>query len=132
MPTPITQEELQDAAERMAAVLDERIAPAFNELHAGLDRLTAIKNDSTYTGWQMLDSIRAHDDRAEEYITEAFEILNETFPGLSEREKWRVMSKSKAYTGYTRRATPEMRDFGHELERRITAAGEKITADPRP
>ncbi|MDE6286821.1 MAG: protein kinase [Muribaculaceae bacterium] len=132
MPTPIAQEELQDAAERMAAVLDERIAPAFNELHAGLDRLTAIKNDSTYTGWQMLDSIRAHDDRADEYITEAFEILNETFPGLSEREKWRVMGKSKAYTGYTRRATPEMRDFGHELERRITAAGEKITADPRP
>ncbi|MDE6497970.1 MAG: protein kinase [Muribaculaceae bacterium] len=129
---PIKQEELLDEAERMAAVLDERIAPAFNELHAGLDRLAAIKNDSTYSGWQMLDSIRAHDDRADEYISEAFEILNETFPGLSEREKWRVMGKSKVYTGYTRSATPEMRDFGHELERRITAAGEKITADPRP
>lgn len=124
--SPVTQKELHDEAERMAAALDVRIGPAFDELLAGLDRLAAIKNDSTATGRQMLDSVRAHSDLADEYIAEAFEILGEIFPGLSEREACRVMAKSRAYTGYTRRATPELREYGLELERRMKAAGENL------
>lgn len=122
-PIAKTQEEIHDDAKRKAELLDKRIQPSFNVLLAGLNRLQTLKNDSSMSGQQLLDSIRRHSDLADEYIAEAFEILNETFPGLNDRETWRIMSYSKAYTGYTRRATPELKEYGLEMERRFKAEG---------
>lgn len=122
-PTATTQKEIHNDARAKAAILDQRIQPSFNVLLTGLDRLQALKADSTMSGVQLLDSIRRHSDLADEYIAEAFEILNETFPGLTDREAWRIMSYSKAYTGYTRRATPELNEYGRELERRLKDEG---------
>lgn len=124
--TPRTQTEIHDDAKSKAAALDRRISPSFDELLVGLDRLNALKNDTTLTGPQLLDSIRRHSDTADEYIAEVAEILNEMFPGLTEREKARIMSYSKAYTGYSRRATPELREYGHEIERRYRAEGRRL------
>ncbi|MDE7135899.1 MAG: protein kinase, partial [Muribaculaceae bacterium] len=125
-PVPITQTEINDKAKSMAAALDQRIKPSFDKLLTGPDRLNALKNDTTLTGPQLLDSIRRHDDIFDEYITEAVEILHEMFPGLTDREEARIMSYSKAYTGYTRRATPELREYGHEIERRYRAEGRSL------
>lgn len=120
---PRTQAEIHEDARKKAAALDQRISPSFDELLVGLDRLNALINDTSVTGPQLLDSIRRHSDIADEYIVEAAEILNEMYPGLTEREKARIMSYSQAYTGYTRRATPELREYGHEIERRYRAEG---------
>lgn len=122
-PAAISQEQIHDDARRKAELLDQRIQPSFNILLADLDRLQALKNDSTLSRQQLLDSIRRHSNLADEYIAEAFEILKETFPGLNDRETWRIMSYSKAYTGYTRRATPELTEYGKEIERRLKEEG---------
>ncbi len=114
-----TQTELHASAKARAAMLDARIQPAFSELIADLDRLLTLKADSTLSAQQLIDRIRLHGDLADEYITEAFEILNETYPGITDREAWRIMSYSKAYTGYSRRATPELKEYGLEIERRL-------------
>lgn len=113
-----TQVEILAEARKKAAVLDERIQPYFNELMAGLDQLMRLKYDKTYTAQQLLDSIRKHGDLADEYIAEAFAMLSDIYPGITDREAWRVMAYSKAYTGYTRRATPELKEYGKEIERR--------------
>ncbi len=126
VPQVKTQEEIHDDSQTMAAMLDTRIQPAFDELLAGLDHLNVLKSDESLSGQQLLDSIRHHGDLADEYINEAFEILKETYPDLTEREAWRVMAYSKAYTEYTRRATPELREVGQEIERRFAAEGKDI------
>lgn len=114
----IDQEKLLDEATQKAALLDQRIQPLFNELLESLDNLKQLKNDSSLTSNQLLEAIRKHSDKEDEYIKETFEIMNESFPGLSDREAWRILSQSKAYTGYKRRATPELRVFGLEIENR--------------
>ncbi len=116
--TPVSQEEQLDVARVRAAELDRRVGPVFDELMADLDRLNALKDNPNLTGEQLIDSIRRHSDRADECITEAFATLNDMYPGLTEREAWRTMAFSRAYTGYTRRAGPELRAFGVEIERR--------------
>lgn len=126
-PAHKTQQELHYDANEKAATLDRRIQPSFNELLADLDRLNTLKNDESLSGQQLLDNIRRHGDLADEYITEAFEILKESFPGTTDREAWRIMAYSKAYTGYTRRATPELRALGQEVERRFAAETTEIT-----
>lgn len=113
-----TQEEIHAEARKKAAVLDERIQPYFNELMAGLDQLMRLKDDKTYTAQQLLDSIRMHGNLSDEYIAETFAKLSDIYPGITDREAWRVMAYSKAYTGYTRRATPELKEYGQEIERR--------------
>lgn len=118
-----TQENLHTEARDKAAILDQRISPYFDELNAGLDRLLVLKNDSTLSGQQLLDSIRTHSNKEEEYITEAFEILKDIFPDATERKAWRIMSHSKAYIGYKRRAEPELREYGSEIERRLHSEG---------
>lgn len=126
VPVAKTQEEIHSDAQEMAAVLDKRIQPSFDVLLAGLDRLSILKSDESLSGQQLLDSIRRHGDLADEYISEAFEILNETYPDLTDREAWRIMAYSKAYTEYTRRATPELKEFGQEIERRFAREGKEI------
>lgn len=128
-PAPASQESLHDDAREKAAILDRRIQPAFAELQAGLDRLGKLKDDHSLTSRQLLDSIRRHGDLADEYISEAFEILKETYPGITEREAWRVMAYSTAYTAYTRRAKPELKEFGQEIQRRAAAEGERVAED---
>ncbi len=113
-------------AQAIAAFLDRRIQPSFAKLMEDLDRLQGMKNDASLSGQALLDAVRRHGDMADEYIIEAHEILKESYPGLTERETARIMSYSKAYTGYTRRATPELREFGHEIERRFRAEGREI------
>lgn len=122
-----SQEEIHADAREKAALLDQRIQPSFNKLLDGLDQLIILKNDSTLTGQQLLDSIRHHSNLADEYIAEAFEILNDMYPGLTDREAWRIMAYSKAYTEYTRRASPELKEYGHEIERRFKAEVNEIT-----
>lgn len=122
-PTVKTQKDIHTDARQRASVLDQRIQPEFDVLLAGLDHLKGIRNDERFSGQQLLDSIRHHNDLADEYIKEAFEILKESNPNLTDREAWRIMSYSKAYTGYTRRAAPELKEFGHEVERRFAKEG---------
>ncbi|MDE5811537.1 MAG: protein kinase [Muribaculaceae bacterium] len=122
-PIARSQDEIHDDAKEKAVILDQKIQPSFTVLLNDLDRLNTLKNDSTLSGQQLLDNIRRHSDLADEYMAEAFEILNETFPGLTDREAWRIIAFSKAYTGYTRRATPELNEYGHEMERRFKAEG---------
>ncbi|MDE6321555.1 MAG: protein kinase, partial [Muribaculaceae bacterium] len=121
--SPKTQAEIHKDFMMRATYLDQRIKPSFDELQADLDRLLALKNDTTLTGEQLLSSIRSHGDKADECIIEAYETLKEMYPGISEQEGATIMSCSKAYTGYTRRATPQLREFGHEIERRYKAVG---------
>lgn len=121
-----TRKDIHVEAQEMARVLDKRIQPEFDELLAGLDRLNVLKSDESISGQQLLDSIRHHGDLADEYITEAFEILKDTYPSLSDREAWRIMAYSKAYTGYTRRATPELKEVGQEIDRRFAQEGFQV------
>ncbi|MDE5806355.1 MAG: protein kinase [Paramuribaculum sp.] len=120
---PRTQAEIHEDAKNKAAALDQEISQLYNKLHIGLDRLIALKEDTTLTGPQLLDSIRRHSDIEDAYFAETFEILNEMFPGLTDRAQWRIMAYSKAYTGYTRRAGPELREYGYEIARRYKAEG---------
>ncbi len=122
-PVVITQEELHADARKKAAILDRRITPMMSELHAGLDRLKRLTDDSTLTGQQLLDEIRRHVDKEDEYCGESYEIAIETFPGTTERAAWRILSYSKAYTGYKRRAAVEEADYRREYERRFRREG---------
>lgn len=122
-PVAITQQELHDDAKKKAAILDRRVTPMMTELHAGLDRLKKLTADSSLTGQQLLDEIRRHVDKEDEYCSETYEILMETFPGTTERAAWRILSYSKAYTGYKRRAAVEEADYRREYERRFKQEG---------
>lgn len=118
-----TQDEIHADAKQKAAILDERIKPGFDRLQSSLDNLASLMNDTTLTGQQLLDSIRAHADMEDEYLSEAFAILNELFPGSTDKEAWRIMAYSKAYTGYTRRFSPLGKEYRQEYERRFMAEG---------
>ncbi|MCH5223264.1 MAG: protein kinase [Muribaculaceae bacterium] len=106
-----TQDELIKEAKARAAVLDKKIEPYFAKLNASLDNLERMKSNTELTRQQQLDSISLHSNMEVEYCREAFEILKETFPGLTEREVWRVIAYSKVYTGYKRRAEPFLRNY---------------------
>lgn len=115
-PSSRSQEQIHLEAQEMATQLDKRIQSYFDELNAGIENLATFSNDSDVTSTQLLDSIRKHADKEDEYFQETFAILNETFPGLSEREQWRVMAYSKAYTGYKRKAEPILRELGLKVK----------------
>ena len=111
LPTPISQEDLHTKAQNMAVLLDKRIQPLFEELNISLDNLEKLKLNPDLNPEQLLDSIRSHSNKEDEFCEEAFAILKETFPDLTDREAWRVMAYSKAYTGYKRRATPLLENY---------------------
>ncbi len=121
------QADLHDDARKKAEALDKRIQPEFNKLLGGLDRLQVLRKDTGASGAQLLTEIRRHGALADETITEAFAILKESSPNITDREAWRIMAYSKAYTGYTRRATLELNEVGKEIERRFAKEGKEIT-----
>lgn len=112
-------EELIADAQKKGAIMDNLIKPYFDKLNKGLDRLIKLKEASSMTGEELLDSIRKFSDIEDEYKQEAFRILDETFSGLSDREAWRIMSYSKVFTGYNRRAESEKKKLGEEVEKRL-------------
>ena len=113
-----TQQQIYDEAQKMAAQLDIRIKPLYEKLNRGLDNLEKLRQNHNFSGQQLLDSLRKHTIKEEEYIKETYAILDETFPHLTEREFWRVLGFSKVYTGYKRRATPQEAALGKEIEMR--------------
>lgn len=104
-PEPFTQAALHANAQSKAQMLDRQVEESFALLHSSLDRLEAMRADSTMSRREFIDALRRHSDLEDETITEAFATLNETFPGTTEREAWRIMAYSKAYTTYKRRMT---------------------------
>ena len=111
-----TQEQIHDQAQAMAANLDKRIQPYYDELNTEIDSLVSFSNKPDITGGQLLEKLRKHGDKEDEYIHETFSILEETFPNLTERETWRVMAYSKAYTQYKRRAEPILGELGMKVK----------------
>ncbi|MDE5822191.1 MAG: protein kinase [Paramuribaculum sp.] len=120
---PRTEAEITAEAKEMAAELDKRIKPYFSELMAGLDRLKELKDDPTYSAQQLLDSIRVILEPEEDCIAAAYGVLEDMYPGLTQREQARIMSYSKVYTGYKRREGPEGRAYRMEYERRAENEG---------
>lgn len=102
-PLPVTQEELLTRAKEMALQLDKRIRPLFDELNLSLDNLKIIIENNDLDESQLITVISKHDDMENEYCQEAFEILNDMYPNLTEREAWRIMAFSKEYTNYKKR-----------------------------
>lgn len=115
---------LEEATHR-AALLDDQIRDSFKDLLADLDRLNDVKRDTTLTASQLLDEIRAHSDIADDRIAGAFRTLNNMFPGLTYREQWNIIAQSKVYTSYTHRASPELKEYGSEIERRLKQEHER-------
>ena len=113
---PIAQVQLHKEAQLMASQLDEKVQPYFDELNAGIDSLVSFSNRPDITGGELLERLRKHSDKEDEYIHETFAILDETYPNLTERETWRVIAYSKAYTGYKRRAEPILRELGMKVK----------------
>ena len=113
---PIAQAQLHKEAQLMASQLDERVQPYFDELNAGIDSLVSFSNRPDITGGELLERLRKHSDKEDEYIHETFAILDETYPNLTERETWRVIAYSKAYTRYKRRAEPILRELGMKVK----------------
>lgn len=104
-PVPQTKEQIDEQTRVKASYLDKRIQPMFDELNTRLDNLEKMKTDPDITREQYYREITTLMDMEDEYCQEAFEILKETYPNITEREAWRVMSFSKAYTGYKHRAS---------------------------
>ena len=113
---PKPQEQIPLKAKEIDKEFDKRIQRSFNELSKGIDNLVALSNNPDVTESQLLDGIRNHIDKENEYIQEAFAILQESNPGLSDREAWRVMTNSKVYTGYKRKAEPILRELGLKIQ----------------
>lgn len=105
------KEQLHSDAQEMASQLDKMIQPFYNKLNISLDHLEKLKSNPEVTKHQLLDSVRKHMDMEDEYNRETFEIMKETFPHITDREAWRILAYSKAYTGYTRRAGPLLKNY---------------------
>lgn len=114
----VEQEDLHTDAQGKARILDGRIKPMYDELQVSLNRLLQLKSDSSLTADELLKAIREHGNREDECAEEMYAIAVETFPGISDREYWRILSYSKVYTGYKRKAEPALREIGQEIERR--------------
>ena len=114
-PFPKSPEQIHKEAQEMAVVLDKRIQPYFDELNAGLDSLESLSRNPDITPTEFLALMRKLSDKEDEYCEETFAILKETFPGLDEREAWRVIAYSKAYTGYKRRAEPLLSKLSQQI-----------------
>lgn len=110
-PIAVSPEVLTLEAQSKAAVLDPLIEPYFAKLRTRLTRIATLKADENISKEQIIDSLRAFSDMEEEYVTESFEILNDCFPGVSEREAWRIMSRTKSYTSYKRWVEPLQREL---------------------
>lgn len=102
---PQTKEQIDEQTRVKALYLDQRIQPMFDKLNTRLDNLEKMKSDPDTDPEQYYGEIAILMDLEDEYCQEAFEILNEIYPNISEREAWKVMSYSKAYTGYKHRAS---------------------------
>lgn len=113
-----TRQEIHDDAKAKAQILDKIIQPSYNKLHTELDNLERLKNDETLTPEQLVDSLRRFSDIEEEYRNETFAIIRETFPDISDREAWRVLSYSAVSTAYNKRSTVVIEELGKEVERR--------------
>lgn len=100
-----TQDQIHAKAQEMAIILDKRIQPYFNELNLSLDSIKKMRSDPQITSNQLATAITRLMDKEDEYCAETFEILKEIYPGITDREAWRVMAYSKAYTGYKQRAS---------------------------
>lgn len=116
VPEPLTQEQLNSIAQQMAVHLDKRINPFYDFLNAGIDSLVSFSERPGVTGEQLLQRMRQHGDKEDEYFEETYAILEEMYPGLSDRQIWRVLSYSKAYTGYKRRSAPILRELGLKIQ----------------
>lgn len=112
----ITQEEHHALAKVRAEQFDKMVQHFYDELQVRLDSLVAFSEQPNITGGQLLERIRQHGDKEEEYFIETLAILDETFPNMTERETWRVLAYSNAYTGYKRRSSPILRELGHKVE----------------
>lgn len=121
--SPEAAEELPLDPKQKAAIIDKRIMPYFKKLLLSLDNLESLKSNPALSGQQLLDSIRAHSELADEYISKAFAMLKEKFPETTDSEAMQIMAYSKAYTGYTRRFGPLGRAYRQEYERRFEAEG---------
>ena len=104
-PVPQTKDQIDEQTRVKASYLDKRIQPMFDKLNTRLDNLKKMKSDPDITREQYYGEMAVLMDMENEYCQEAFEILKETYPNITEREAWRVMSFSKAYTGYKHRAS---------------------------
>lgn len=93
-------------AQGKADILEPLIEPYFSKLKTKLTHLATLKKETGMSKEQLVDSLRVFSDIEDEYISESFEILNETFPGVSTREAWRIMTHTKSYTSYKRWADP--------------------------
>lgn len=118
---PLTQEQLLAQAREKAKILDRRIEPSFAELQLMLSQLSLLKDDASVGASTLLQRVTALDDKEQEYVQEAFQVLYEIFPGISEREAWRIMAYSEQYTGYKRRAAKVMKAVDKEYKRRLMA-----------
>ncbi|MCH5224862.1 MAG: protein kinase [Muribaculaceae bacterium] len=103
-PAPQSQEQIHARAQVMAARLDKSIMPYFDELNASLENLETMRTNPEITPEKFSEALTTHMDKEDEYSQEAFEILKETYPDLTDREAWRVMAYSKAYSGYKQKA----------------------------
>lgn len=119
----VTPEELEIDAQKKAAIYDNIVQPYFDKLRDSLDCVLKLQNDSTITGEQLYEAMSKFIDMEDEYLSEAYGILEESFPGISDRAVWRVLSYSKAYTGYKRYAEPAKREYGHFMEKLLFPGG---------
>lgn len=101
--------QLKSDAKNKAAILDPLIEPYFSKLKTRLANIAALKNKGGVSKEQLIDSLRAFSNMEDEYITESFAILQETFPDVSDREAWRIMINTNSYPSYKRWAEPLQR-----------------------
>lgn len=122
----ITQSELHEDAKQKAILLDKRIHPLYIRLNAGLDSLNVTRNDTSLSWQQLLTNIRAFSDKEDEYKEETFAIIYEMFPGITDREVYRILSYSIDYTEYNKRSSKELEEFGKEIEKRRQQSASSI------
>lgn len=115
----VSQEELHAQAQQRAVQFDKRVKGEFEQLQASLSHLLALKKDANLSAAQLLEQLRAQSDKEDEVISEAFEVMKEMYPNMTDRESWRIMAHSKAYTSYKRRAAVVQKEVGEEYEKRV-------------
>lgn len=120
IPLPVSQEESFSKAREMASQLDIRIKPYFDELNTLLENLVKQQSKPDITGVQLLTLIRNYTDQEEDYYQEAYEILKEMYPGITDREAWRVLSYSKVYTDYNHKSVSILNGLRAKVEEMTT------------
>lgn len=115
----VTQEELHAQAQQRAEQFDKRVKGEFEQLQTSLSHLMDLKKDANLGPAQLLEHLRAQSDKEDEVISEAFEVMKEMYPNMTDRESWRIMAHSKAYTSYKRRAAVVQKEVAEEYEKRL-------------